>query len=471
MVRYGPSVIVVVIVVVTVVIVAFSSTAASSESSPSRLAVSFPVASASFASSPRRRGYGIEGHGSPSSPPSFYPSPSPFSFPSPLGIDGRESDSWDGGAEVDHRTLPRLYVGPTTRGRGLSMGAVIPLTSGQAHHLVNVVRIFKRRGKRRRSVDGLLDEDSDDGGGRIRIYNGNDGEWLARVLDRSASSSSSTTVTGKNSRRTPSRRRGGDEPSLVAECVVRLREQDTVSDDARPWVIFVPLKKQHRTKIMIEKCTEIGAGRMMPISSDRIEGESSISSLVGPPRDDEDYDYDDGINAVRLDKLEMQSIEASEQCERLDVPMITRDAALTRDDDGSTHDGLWTVRDFVSKWCREWGGGVDARIDADGVIPTKQVGARRRVLLICRERGSGSDGVVPVLRALCENDRVAFLVGPEGGWSAEEERSFDEICSEYDNGRDGDSPVRCVSLGTSILRAETACMVAVTAWALTKDSR
>ena len=105
-------------------------------------------------------------------------------------------------------------------------------------------------------------------------------------------------------------------------------------------------------------------------------------------------------------------------------------------------------------------------------------GRRRRVLLICRERGgSGPDGgggaVVPVLRALRGNDRVAFLVGPEGGWSAEEESFFDEICSVYGGGGGGGAaaPVRCVSLGPSVLRAETACMVAVAAWALTNDSR
>lgn len=285
----------------------------------------------------------------------------------------------------------------------------------------------------------------------------------------------------------------GRDPSLVAECVVRIREQDTVGDDARPWVIFVPLRKRDRTKFMIEKCTKIVAGRMMPISSDRMmavgESSSMIMSSVGPPtiRDrvrDRDRDNDDDAVvdavAVRLDKLEAQSIEASEQCERLDVPMITRCAALLSLNDGgpSSRDGLWTVRDFLSKWCSEW---EERGIDADGgMVLTREIPTtttpttttRKRVLLICRERGSGSDGVVPVLRALRENDRVAFLVGPEGGWSAEEEGHFDDVCSEYDDGgENGDSPVRCVSLGASILRAETACMVAVSAWALSKDSR
>lgn len=85
--------------------------------------------------------------------------------------------------------------------------------------------------------------------------------------------------------------------------------------------------------------------------------------------------------------------------------------------------------------------------------------------MICVERGS--ERVVPVLQALRENNRVAFLVGPEGGWSAVEERTFDEICSQYDGM--GESPVRCVSLGSSILRAETACLLVVGAWALLND--
>ena len=89
---------------------------------------------------------------------------------------------------------------------------------------------------------------------------------------------------------------------------------------------------------MIEKCTEIGAGRIMPIVSDRTEGEAWIA-LVGTgsggswARDDDRYCYgdDDDVysgggsgGAMRLDKLMLQLIEASKQCEQLDVPRIER---------------------------------------------------------------------------------------------------------------------------------------------------
>jgi hypothetical protein len=75
----------------------------------------------------------------------------------------------------------------------VSKGAVVPLSSGQAHHLLNVMRLFKKRRKRRRRNTGgrsnADDDDNnggdngvrDDDGGNVRISNGNDGEWLARV--------------------------------------------------------------------------------------------------------------------------------------------------------------------------------------------------------------------------------------------------------------------------------------------------
>ena len=62
---------------------------------------------------------------------------------------------------------------------------------------------------------------------------------------------------------------------------------------------------------------------------------------------------------------------------------------------------------------------------------------------------------------------LAFLVGPEGGWSPEEDAMFDAYggsgCGSGTRDRNG---VVNVSLGTTVLRAETAAMMAVGAWAL-----
>ncbi len=69
---------------------------------------------------------------------------------------------------------------------------MVPLLSGQAHHLLNIVRLFKKRRKRRRrKTGGRLnadndDDNGDDDGGNVRIFNRNDGEWLARVRHASS---------------------------------------------------------------------------------------------------------------------------------------------------------------------------------------------------------------------------------------------------------------------------------------------
>jgi len=70
----------------------------------------------------------------------------------------------------------------------VSKGAVVPLSSGQAHHLLNVMRLFKKRRKTGGRSNADDDDNNggdngvrDDDGGNVRISNGNDGEWLARV--------------------------------------------------------------------------------------------------------------------------------------------------------------------------------------------------------------------------------------------------------------------------------------------------
>jgi hypothetical protein len=153
--------------------------------------------------------------------------------------------------------------------------------------------------------------------------------------------------------------RGGGVKSLAAECVVQLRVQDRATNGRRPWVLFVPLKKQHRTKVMTKKCTEIGAGRMMPIPLDWMEGNALCNG-------------NGGSNAtMRLDTLGLQSAKASKQYKRLDVSAIMLDAALLARDDGgmpslfSLHScgRLWTLQDFLPRWCRAWEGGGGGRLD------------------------------------------------------------------------------------------------------------
>jgi len=322
--------------------------------------------------------------------------------------------------------LPRLYVGTQDdmqQSIKLAAGARIPLSSDQSHYLSNVMRIFKKRkgNRRQQNQKSNVDDTNDKSASSrdcIRIFNGNDGEWLARV--HSDEDDSTTNIRGKKSAR--SRKQTGD-ASLIAECILQLRTQDYKKDD-RPWIMFVPLKNQQRLKNMIEKCVEMGAGQFVAVSSDRMEGGAAMN--------------------IRFDKLKMQAVEASEQCERLDVPLIST---------SSENDTLKDVKDIVS----QWGDDMEEQ-------------SKNRTLLICRERGSSEDvnddrpKVIPVLQALTDNRRVLFLIGPEGGWTSEEETVFDDVCAKYSGIKD--APVQCVSLGSNVLRAETASILAIGAWSL-----
>ena len=386
------------------------------------------------------------------------------------GVDS-EDDVYDGEGLIsqvvskqdEHKywTLPRLFVGAPENEANLPLipGALIPLTPGQKSYLTNVMRIFKKKKR--------MSEDESDGNmtaGRdcIRIFNGEHGEWLAKVL---APSDHEDESSGKMVR--ARRQKQNRDVSLVAECIEQLRPQ--TSNVGMPWILFVPLKKQPRMKIMIEKCTELGVGRIVPVASDLVEG-GALAALLGSSGNKKGANLDavygghsnnsqgDDGNELSFGKLALQAVEAAEQSERLTVPLITNDVELT--ESKSSHDTLWNVRDLVEQWDNDW----DEQTLKD----------KKRVLLICRERGTkgnAGDGrarVVPVIEALRDNQQVAFLVGPEGGWSTEEEKIFDEICAKHD-GKDG-APIQSVSLGSSVLRAETASLMAVGAWSLAKDS-
>ena len=106
------------------------------------------------------------------------------------------------------------------------------------------------------------------------------------------------------------------------------------------------------------------------------------------------------VGKVNPDKMRLQAIEAAEQCERLSVPLIK---------DAITFDNL--LKKFDSE----------------------------RILYYLDERGEGRD--------LKLQDKSAYLVGPEGGFDADELKKLRSFAFA--------SPVH---LGRRILRAETACV-------------
>lgn len=107
-------------------------------------------------------------------------------------------------------------------------------------------------------------------GDKVRLFNGRDGEWLSRVSEA-----------------------GRKRCQLTVE--EQLRSPD---DEAGPTLLFAPIKKA-RMEMLVEKATELGVGRLMPVRTRR--------SIV------------DKVNTERLNAI---AIEAAEQCERLTVPEI-----------------------------------------------------------------------------------------------------------------------------------------------------
>jgi 16S rRNA (uracil1498-N3)-methyltransferase len=149
------------------------------------------------------------------------------------------------------RSLPRLFL--KTR---LSAGAKIELDSAQANYLGNVMRLTV--------------------GSALLVFDGETGEWFAQVSD----------VAKKRMTLT------------VAE---RSRELEAVPD---VWLAFAPVKRS-QTDWLVEKATELGAARLVPVITQRTIAER-----------------------VKLERLGAIAIEAAEQCGRTLVPQVSEPLLL-----------------------------------------------------------------------------------------------------------------------------------------------
>src|SRR6187455_1340361 len=113
------------------------------------------------------------------------------------------------------KSLPRLFVaGP------LGTGIGVELDAGQANYLGNVMRLKV--------------------GDQALLFDGASGEWFAKVSDA-----------GKK-RMTLSVERRGREQEAVPDC----------------WLAFAPVKR-NQTDWLIEKATELGVSRLIPVTTRR----------------------------------------------------------------------------------------------------------------------------------------------------------------------------------------------------------
>ena len=138
----------------------------------------------------------------------------------------------------------------------LAVGAALRLADDQAHYLVKVMRLAV--------------------GGELKLFNGRDGEWRARVAE-----------IGKRQCR------------LIVETQTRTQ---TIGPDLD---LLIALVKRSRLETIVEKAAELGARRVRPILTERTNADHS--------------------NIARLTAI---AVEAAEQTGRLDAPLIVAPARL-----------------------------------------------------------------------------------------------------------------------------------------------
>jgi len=133
----------------------------------------------------------------------------------------------------------------------LGVGQSVPLSRDQAHYLFGVMRLTI--------------------GGAVLLFNGRDGEFLALVAEA-----------GK---------RGG---TLL--CQEKTKPLQMPPD---LWLLFAPIKKA-RTDFIVEKATELGAARIVPVATDFTNSDR-----------------------IRRDRLQAHTVEAAEQCGGTFVPEVS----------------------------------------------------------------------------------------------------------------------------------------------------
>lgn len=227
----------------------------------------------------------------------------------------------------------RLYVPDA-----LTPGAAVALAADRAHYLRHVLRLGE--------------------GAAVALFNGRDGEYRASIAKL-----------GKK--------------DAVLQVETQLRPFRAAAD---VWLCFAPIR-QGRIEFIVEKATELGVGRLLPVLTQRTQ-----------------------VNKVNAERLAAHAREAAEQSERLDVPEVGNTISLEK---------------LMSEW----------------------PAARR--LFLCAER-SDAPSLLDTAQAWPKTAPCALLVGPEGGFAPEELKIM--------AGRENVFPV---SLGPTVLRAETAALAAL----------
>ncbi|HEX8217051.1 MAG TPA: 16S rRNA (uracil(1498)-N(3))-methyltransferase [Allosphingosinicella sp.] len=149
-------------------------------------------------------------------------------------------------------SVPRLFVD-----QALAPSAAITLEGPAANYLANVLRLSA--------------------GALVKLFDDRSGEWLAEIVEAG-------------------RKRA------ILQVGTHLREREAVPD---LWLMFAPVKRG-RIDWLVEKATELGAARLVPVFTRRTI-----------------------VERVNLERLRAHSIEAAEQCERTALPELAEPVSLT----------------------------------------------------------------------------------------------------------------------------------------------
>jgi 16S rRNA (uracil1498-N3)-methyltransferase len=151
------------------------------------------------------------------------------------------------------KTAQRLMV-PGPLGAGVS----VTVDPGQAHYLIHVLRLAEGAG--------------------VLLFDGVGGEWSAAITSAS-------------------------KKAVTLTCQHQTRPQDSVPALT---LAFAPIKGD-RLEAIVEKATELGAARIIPVITERTI-----------------------VRKLRSDKLAARATEAAEQTGRLSVPVIEEPVLLER---------------------------------------------------------------------------------------------------------------------------------------------
>jgi len=193
----------------------------------------------------------------------------------------------------------------------------------------------------------------------ILLFNGKDGEFISKIVEAS-----------KNQAR--------------LEVLSKNRQQKHSPDIT---LCYSPVKNA-KNEFIVQKATEMGVSAIQPMITERTIKDKA-----------------------RSEKLRAVAIEAAEQCERLDIPVINE---------------IEDIQKLLPK-------------------------LKNYNLMLCDETGKGGN-VADVLQT-AGSGAWAILIGPEGGFSEA------ELTALYDM-----KNIFPVSLGPRILRAETAIITAIALW-------